>query len=83
MPVTLAKAVWRRALVCAPLQEVRGLGFALLAELVVRELLAGRSGGEGPATSPGIAAALVAAESVLGPRIVNLLGDGDRAPVRN
>lgn len=75
--------VWRRALVCAPLQEVRGLGFALLAELVVRELLAGRSGGEGPATSPGIAAALAAAEAVIGPRIVNLLGDGDRVPVRN
>lgn len=76
-------SVWRRALACAPVQQIHGLAFARLAELVVRDLLARRTGGEGPGTCPEIAAALTAAADVLGPRIVNLLGDGDRVPARN
>lgn len=75
--------MWRRALVCAPPERVHGLGFARLAELVVRALLARRSGAEPPATSPTIAASLSAGEAAISPRIVNLLGDGDRVPVRN
>ncbi len=75
--------MWRRALVCAPPEAVSGLGFARLAELVVRGLLARRTGAEPPSSTPAIAAALSAAEATLGPRLVNLLGDGDRAPERN
>lgn len=75
--------VWRRALASAPLQHLGGLGFALLAELAVRATLAARAGAPGPAQPPEIAEALAAAGAMLAPRIVNLLADGDRHPIRN
>lgn len=75
--------VWKKALIEAPAQELGGLVFARLAELVVRAFVARRAGAEPPASAPAIAAALAAAEAVIAARISNLLGEGDRPPARN
>jgi hypothetical protein len=76
-------AVWQAALIEAPAQALGGLSFARLGELLVRVVLARRTGSEAPASAPAIAAALAAAEAVIAPWLSNLLGEGDRPPARN
>lgn len=71
-------SVWRRALARAPAQHFGGLALAGLAELVIVAALARRAGLPPRVQDPAIAAALRSAEAALGPRVIDILADGDR-----
>lgn len=76
-------SVWRQGVACVPRQQLGGLAFAGLAELVIRTMLARRQGAEAPARAPAIAAALAAAEAAFAPHVSNMLHDADRRPEPN